>query len=131
MYKKTITALLLAASFTVASGMLNPLTAQEQPQPMPPQQFMLNIVLPCDTKEAMTKLLKEKYGERPYTISMGQMTIVGPRGSQKLPGIVKMWSNPTTTSFSVTIEDPVPENDVMCMMTNGTNLRPTSPGEES
>ena len=132
MYKKMTAALLLAASITGSAGMLNPLFAQEQPQAKPekpfvPKQFLLNIVLPCDTKEAMAKLLEEKYIERPYTISMGHMTVVGPGGSQKLPGIVKIWSNPETMSFSVTIEDPTPQNDVMCMLTNGTNLRP-APG---
>ena len=44
----------------------------------------------------------------------------------KLPGVVKVWANPTTWTFSVTIEDPSPENDIMCMLTKGTNLKPTA-----
>ena len=99
------------------------LVAQELTKP-----FVMNIMLPCNSKVTMTDLITKQFGEQPFTQSNGSMFPFTGNKTQmnKLPGVVKVWANPTTWTFSVTIEDPSPENDIMCMLTKGTNLKPTA-----
>lgn len=100
------------------------LVAQEQPKVTKP--FFMNILLPCDSKITMSRLIQDQFGEQPFTQSNGSMFPFTGNQQQlnKLPGIVKVWANPTTWTFSVTIEDPSPNNDIMCMLTKGTSLKP-------
>ena len=86
------------------------------------------IGVPCDNRENILKIITGKYNERPFTKGTGTMT-VAPQNVQ-LPGIVKVWANPETWSFSITIEDPNPANDVMCLLTSGKDLQPTSADQE-
>jgi hypothetical protein len=120
MFKKTIVGLALAIiTFTGTS------LAQEQPKLTKP--FFMNILLPCDSKITMSRLIQNQFGEQPFTQSNGSMfPFTGNNKQQlnKLPGIVKVWANPSTWTFSVTIEDPSPNNDIMCMLTKGTSLKP-------
>ena len=64
MYKKTIAALLLAASFTVASGMLNPLTAQEeQNKPAPNPNTAKSFI--CSKTSQEFRIIRNN--KEPYT----------------------------------------------------------------
>lgn len=122
MYKRLSTALLLAVTMTASAGMLSNLSAQAQ-EPSS-KRFIMPIALNCDTKDAMSKVIGVKYGETPFTTGNGTFTVTGPQGASVLPGVVKLWANPETWTFSVTIEDPNPNNDVMCLLTSGIELRP-------
>jgi len=123
MYKKLIAVSLLTATFVASAGMLTSVGAQEQPEPSS-KQFVMPIGVQCDTVGAMTNVINIKYGEFPFTTGNGTMTVMTPQGPTVLPGIVKVWANPNTWSFSITIEDPSPNNDVMCMLTSGKELAP-------
>jgi hypothetical protein len=72
----------------------------------------------------MSNVIGKKYKETPFTKGDGTMTVMTPQGPTVLPGVVKVWANPETWSFSITIEDPSPNNDVMCMLTSGKALAP-------
>ncbi len=111
--------------------MANQSLAQEIPKQSPApmsQGFTMFIGVPCDNRENILKIITDKYNERPFTKGTGTMT-VAPQNVQ-LPGIVKVWANPETWSFSITIEDPNPANDVMCLLTSGKDLQPTSAEQE-
>ncbi len=128
MYKRLTTALLLAITMTASAGMLSNLSVQEQQQPAPSsKQFVMPIAIQCDTKGAMSNVIGKKYNETPFTTGNGTMTVTGPQGGTLLPGIVKLWANPDTWTFSITIEDPNPRNDVMCLLTSGMELKPLKP----
>ena len=124
MYKK-LTALLL--TITASAGMFTNVHAQEKPNLPGPsgKQFTMLTSIACDTKEAMSNVILQKYGEQAFTSGNGTMTVmVNPSGTV-LPGVVKLWANPETWTFSITIEDPNPNNDVMCLLTSGVELKPT------
>ena len=123
MYKKLIAVSLLTVAFVASAGMLSTVGAQEQPKPSS-KQFIMPIGVQCDTKESMSNVIGKKYKETPFTTGDGIMTVMTPQGPTVLPGIVKVWANPNTWSFSITIEDPSPNNDVMCMLTSGKELAP-------
>ena len=123
MYKKLITVSLLTTAFVASAGMLTTVGAQEQPTPSS-KEFIMPIGVQCDTKGSMSNVINGKYGEFPFTTGNGTMTVMSPQGPTVLPGIVKVWANPETWSFSVTIEDPNPNNDVMCMLTSGKEFAP-------
>ena len=143
MYKKILAILTLASVITVTTtaGMLASTNIQEPKQDdgfklqtpskglVITQPFFMNIVVPCDSKTTMTATLSnEKYQEIPFSTGNGSMTVMMQPGQQsRLPGVVKIWANPNTWTFSITIEDPSPQNDVMCMLTNGNSLRPVPP----
>lgn len=116
---KTLTTILLVSGLAV----LNPVSATAQEQQPQPQGIPIMIGLQCDTKEEMTAVIK-KYGELPFIEARGQM-ILAPQGVM-LPGTVKLWANPDTWSYSITIEDIKPQNNVMCMLTSGDNLKPAT-----
>tara|TARA_Y200000002_G_C22433093_1_gene558882 strand:- start:95 stop:532 length:438 start_codon:yes stop_codon:yes gene_type:complete len=125
MYKK-LTAVL---AITALAGMLSNVHAQENTLPDLPEpsskSFTMLTSIACDTKEAMSNVIFKKYGEHQFTQGNGQMTVmVNPQGTI-LPGVVKLWANPETWTFSITIEDPNPNNDVMCLLTSGVQLKPT------
>ena len=127
MIKRLTTAFLLSVALTTSVGAQEPTKPElgEAPEDLiVTQPFFLTIALPCHSKTEMRKVIAEKYGEKPFTEAKGQMTIAGQQA--KLPGIVKVWANPQTWSFTITIEDPRPEADVMCMLTSGSDLAPTS-----
>lgn len=123
MYKKLIAISLLTTALMTSAGMLSNVVAQEKPAPSG-KEFIMPIGVQCDTVEAMTAVINGKYGEFPFTKGDGTMTVMSPQGPTVLPGVVKLWANPETWSFSITIEDPNPQNDVMCMLTSGKNLAP-------
>ena len=143
MYKKVIGAITLASvlTLTATAGMMHQAFASSNIQELPEddgslnpprvitQPFFMNTVIPCDSKITMSETLSnEKYQEIPFSTGDGSMTIMMTPGQQnRLPGVIKIWANPNTWSFSITIEDPNPANDVMCMLTNGVNLRPVAP----
>ena len=143
MYKKVIGAITLASviTLTATAGMMHQAFASSNVQELPEddlllsppskglvitQPFFMNIVIPCDSKTTMAETLgNEKYQEIPFSTGDGSMTVMMAPGQQnRLPGVIKIWANPNTWSFSITIEDPNPANDVMCMLTNGKELRP-------
>ena len=74
-------------------------------------------------REASVDDLK-KYGEQMFIQGDGQMTVMVNPGGTLLPGVIKVWANPKKWTFSITIEDPNPNNDVMCLLTSGVNLKP-------
>ena len=125
MYKKLTVALLLA--MTATAGTLTNVYAQEKELPQLPtpsiKQFRLPISINCDTKEAMSNVIKTKYKEQPFITGSGTMTALTGGAGTLLPGVIKVWANPKTWSFSITIEDPNPKNDVMCLLTSGVDLK--------
>lgn len=88
------------------------------------QAFITNIGVPCDTKEEMSKVITKKYGETPFVMAMGHMTLLNSK--TVLPGVVKIWANPQTWTYSITLESP--EADIMCMLTSGQDFQPISAG---
>ena len=125
MYKTLIAGLLAMAASAV---MLSNVHAEEKNLPDLPEpsgkSFTMMTSIACDTKEAMSNVILQKYGEQMFIQGDGQMTVmVNPQGTL-LPGVVKVWANPEKWTFSITIEDPNPNNDVMCLLTSGVNLKP-------
>ena len=125
MYKTLIVGLL---AITASAGMLSNVHADEKSLPDLPEpsgkSFTMMTSIACDTKEAMSNVIFKKYGEQMFIQGDGQMTVmVNPQGTL-LPGVVKVWANPEKWTFSITIEDPNPNNDVMCLLTSGVNLKP-------
>ena len=125
MYKTLIVGLL---AITASAGMLSNVHADEKSLPDLPEpsgkSFTMMTSIACDTKEAMSDVIYKKYGEQMFIQGDGQMTVmVNPQGTL-LPGVVKVWANPEKWTFSITIEDPNPNNDVMCLLTSGINLKP-------
>ncbi len=125
MYKTLIVGLL---AITASAGMLSNVHADEKSLPDLPEpsgkSFTMMTSIACDTKEAMSNVIYKKYGEQMFIQGDGQMTVmVNPQGTL-LPGVVKVWANPEKWTFSITIEDPNPNNDVMCLLTSGVNLKP-------
>tara|TARA_B100000925_G_C21970078_1_gene457452 strand:+ start:317 stop:727 length:411 start_codon:yes stop_codon:yes gene_type:complete len=123
---KTLTAGLFA--ITASAFMLSNVHAEEKSLPDLPEpsgkSFTMMTSIACDTKEAMSDVIYKKYGEQMFIQGDGQMTVmVNPQGTL-LPGVVKVWANPEKWTFSITIEDPNPNNDVMCLLTSGINLKP-------
>jgi hypothetical protein len=129
MYKKLVAVSLFSATFLASAGMMTTLSAQDRLEIVPTpssKQFIMPIGVQCDTKGSMSNVIGQKYKETPFTTGDGTMTVMTPQGPTVLPGIVKLWANPETWSFSITIEDPSPNNDVMCMLTSGKGLAPNS-----
>ena len=125
MYKTLIVGLL---AITASAGMLSNVHADEKSLPDLPEpsgkSFTMMTSIACDTKEAMSNVILQKYGEQMFIQGDGQMTVMVNPGGTLLPGVVKVWANPKKWTFSITIEDPNPNNDVMCLLTSGVNLKP-------
>tara|TARA_B100001057_G_scaffold87092_1_gene83020 strand:+ start:1762 stop:2169 length:408 start_codon:yes stop_codon:yes gene_type:complete len=116
-------------AITALAGMLTSVHAEENTLPNLPEpsgkQFTMLTSIACDTKEAMSNVILQKYGEQAFTSGNGTFTVMTNPAGTVLPGVVKLWANPETWTFTITIEDPNPSNDVMCLLTSGVDLKPT------
>ena len=48
--------------------------------------------------------------------------------TKSVPGILRIWTNTTSWTFTITIESPV--SDAMCILNVGTELEPVIQGDK-
>lgn len=80
------------------------------------------MIVPCDTKERMTSVIK-KYGEEPFVEAKGVVTVIT-NSEQTITGRVTIWVNPQTWTYSITLEDQNGSSKLMCMLTSGSKFSP-------
>jgi len=121
MYKKTIAALLLAASFTVASGMLNPLTAQEEqnkPAPNPNTAKSFIVTQPCDILPKMLDVIK---GYKEDLLFLGEGMSFAAQSGKGFMGGMMFFTNQDTGTWSML---QLYGDGTACLVMNGRNFAP-------
>ena len=82
------------------------------------------IGVPCGAKYKISKNLEIKFGEKPMAQGMGSTRFLP--NTQSLPGLVRIWTNTSSWTFTITIESV--NSNVMCVLNVGTGLEPFIPG---
>tara|TARA_B110000285_G_scaffold109391_1_gene124167 strand:+ start:9257 stop:9631 length:375 start_codon:yes stop_codon:yes gene_type:complete len=97
-------------------------------QPAMPKDkiYQVPISIPCGSKKLITENLETKFGEIPMAQGKGS-TIFLP-STKSVEGILRIWTNPSSWTFTITIESPV--SDAMCILNVGTELEPVIQGEK-
>tara|TARA_E500000081_G_scaffold70629_1_gene72490 strand:- start:633 stop:986 length:354 start_codon:yes stop_codon:yes gene_type:complete len=82
----------------------------------------LMIMVTCDIESEMNDIIR-KYDERTLAIGDGNM-VIAPTG-QMLPGKMKLWVNPETGSWTISLVGPDQgDNTKACMLSSGRNFSP-------
>jgi len=111
---KTLTAFLLASGLAILTTLS--VSAQEQTEQ---QGFPLATMVTCDTVDNMIFVITDKYQERPLVIGKGSMFA---QNGQMMVGNMTLWANPSTSTFSVTLDN----GTIMCMVNSGTEFAPAA-----
>jgi len=111
-----LTVALFATSFAQAQQTAAPLTST------------VPVEAECGSKDRITMNLLKKYGEKPFVQGAGITKFFGSKSTA--PGIMRIWVNNSSWTFTITMEDP--KGDAMCIILTGTKLSPTkvSPGDQ-
>ena len=120
MYKKITAALLLAASFTVASGMLNPLTAQEE-RSAPDKSNTAKTFFakqPCDGLPKMMDVIK---GYEEDLLFLGEGMSFAAQSGQGFMGGMMFFTNQETGTWSML---QLYGDGTACLVMNGRNFAP-------
>jgi len=112
--------MLRLAIIALFSGLLSTAVLAEQAQEK--NILQVPILIPCDDKQEMVKVIK-KYGENRFVEADGIITVVTGQGTT-ITGTVTIWVNPQTWSYSITIEDNNRSSGLMCMIASGANFQP-------
>jgi|TARA_B110000444_G_scaffold76557_1_gene72290 hypothetical protein len=88
--------------------------------------YQVPISVPCGSKKLITKNLKNLYGQVP--MAQGNSSTRFIPNTKSVPGILRIWTNTTSWTFTITIESPV--SDAMCILNVGTELEPVIQGDK-
>ena len=93
-------------------------SAQAQQSEGIPERPLLPVVLECEKTEVLFEKLTNEYGEEPMMIGHGVVVLLN---RQLKEGLMGLWFNRATTSYSITATF---EEGVTCYVFIGNSLRP-------
>lgn len=112
----------LALTFFILLGLTtNVVSSQEEPTIL-----SMPVMTVCTKTTELDANLLTQYGEIPAVV--GPAMVMHDRFKEYVPGVIKMYVNTQTYTFTIVFENP--QDGISCVMATGDELRPARQGTQ-
>lgn len=91
--------------------------------PVLAQSLQMYTSTSCEPYEVLNEMFEEKYSEKKLALALGTVFVIDghPDNTYPAPGIVAIWTNQDTGTFSITVTF---EDTMTCLLTSGSGFEP-------